>query len=92
MNRLSSDTAAYRFQCWTSFVLSLGATSIGIWFLPVDAWTRAFLGLGLWFTVSASMNLSKAVRDAHEAGKLTAVVEEAKTERILRDLSRADAA
>jgi hypothetical protein len=90
--RLTSDTPAYRFQCWAAFVLSLGATSVGIWMLPVEAWTRAFLGLGLWFTVSSCMNLAKAVRDGHESQKLTAVVEEAKTERILRDFSRADAA
>jgi len=89
---LRSDSPAYRFQCWAAFVLSLGATSIGIWFLPVDIWIRAFLGLGLWFTVSSCMNLAKSVRDEHESHKLTSVVEEAKTERILRDFSRADAA
>ena len=87
-NRLSSDTPAYRFQCWAAFIISIGSTSMGIWFLPLEAWTRAFLGLGMWFTVSACMNLSKAVRDAHEADKLSSVVEEAKTERILREHSR----
>ena len=86
---LSADSPAWKFQIWAAFVISLGATSLGVWFLPVDIWTRGFLGLGLWFTVSSCMTLAKAVRDEHESQKLTAVVDEANTERILRDHSRA---
>jgi hypothetical protein len=85
---LNSDTPAWRAQCWVAFVLAVLATSIGIYALPIDAWPRAFLGMGLWFTVSSSFALAKAERDRHEAAKLTAKVTEHQVERVLRDMSR----
>ena len=85
---LTSDTPAWRFQTWAAFVLSLGATSIGIWWLPLGVWEKSFVALGLWFTVSSSFALAKAERDRHEAGKLSARVAEHQVERALRDLSK----
>jgi hypothetical protein len=85
---LNADTPAWRFQTWAAFVLSLAATSIGIWWLPVDAWEKAFVGLGLWFTVSSCFSLAKSERDRHEAEKLSARVTEHQVERVLRDLSK----
>lgn len=86
---LLSDTPAFRFQTWAAFLLSLGATSVGIWFLDVDGWVRAFLALGLWFTVSSSLSLAKAVRDHHEREKLSGQLTEHKTEQILREMAKA---
>ncbi len=83
-----ADTPAWRFQTWAAFVLSLGATSVGIWCLPVDLWTKAFVGLGLWFTVSSCFALAKSERDRHEGGKLSAQVAEHQVERVLRDFSK----
>lgn len=85
---LRSDTAAWRFQTWASFVLALGATSTAIIALPGDIWIKAFLGLGLWFTVSSSFALAKTLRDNHESEKLTSKIEDAKTEQILREVAR----
>jgi hypothetical protein len=89
---LIDDSSGFRAQCWIAFVLSLGATTFGIYLLDAGAWERAFLGLGLWFTVSATVTLSKAMRDAHEAQKLSSQVNEVKTERILREMARDDLA
>lgn len=85
---LASDTPAWRFQTWAAFILSLFATSVGIWSLPIDAWPKAFIGLGLWFTVSSCFALAKSERDRHEAQKLSAKVTEHQVERVLRDLSK----
>lgn len=63
----SSNTAAWRFQVWVSFVLSGGLTALGIAYLPVDLWTKGFLGMGLLFTVGSCFSLAKTVRDDHEA-------------------------
>lgn len=92
MNRspsLSSDTPAWRFQVWAAFVISLGATSVGIFYLAADGWTRAFLGLGLWFTVSSALSLSKTIRDVHERDKITGRIEEHQAEQIFRDIAKA---
>lgn len=85
---LASDSPAWRFQTWAAFVLSLLSTSIGIYWLPIGAWERAFVGLGLWFTVSSCFALAKSERDRHEAQKLTTKVAEVQTERMLRELHK----
>jgi len=89
---MSSDTAAWRFQVWAAFVISLGFTALGIYALPADLWTRGYLGMGLFFTVSSSFALAKTVRDMHEAQRLHHKLDDAEAERILRDATLREAA
>jgi hypothetical protein len=84
------DTAAWIFQVWASFALSTGVTAIGIAYLPVDAWIRAFLGMGLLFSVGSSLSLAKTLRDNHESRRLRNRLSEAKAEKIIRDFELAD--
>lgn len=84
----TSDTAAWRFQTWASFALSLGATTFGAVYGDAGFWSKAFVALGLWFTVSSCFALAKTLRDGHEAERLTNKIDEAKTEQILREVSR----
>ncbi len=60
---------AWVFQTWVSFVAAVATTAIGIAYLPVDRWIQAFLGMGLLFSIGATFNLSKTIRDIHEARK-----------------------
>jgi hypothetical protein len=83
---LNSDTGAWTVQVWVAFIVALATTSVGIFFLDADIWVRAFLFLGLYFTVSSTMSLSKALRDRHESEKLTSKLDEAQTERVLREV------
>lgn len=68
-----------------SFALSLILMVVGICYLPVEMWVRGYLGMGLFFTVSATINLSKTMRDEHEAKKLLNKIAEVKTERMLKE-------
>ena len=86
------DTPAWIFQVWASFVLSIGATSIGIAYLPLDPWLRAFLGMGLVFSVGSALSLAKTLRDNHEAQRLLNRLSEAKAEKIIREFEINDAA
>ncbi len=79
------DTAAWMFQVWASFALSTVSTAIGIGYLPLDGWTRAFLGMGLVFSVGSALSLAKTLRDNHEAKRLLNRLTEAKTEKIIRE-------
>ena len=79
------DTAAWIFQVWASFLLALGTTAIGILYLPIDPWLRAFLGMGLVFSVGSSFTLAKTLRDNHEARRLLNRLSEAKAEKIIRE-------
>jgi hypothetical protein len=79
------DTDAWIFQSWASFVLSFGTTLAGIVWLPVDNWMRAFLAMGLLFTVNACFSLAKTVRDNHEAARLINRLSGAKAEKLLQE-------
>jgi hypothetical protein len=81
------DTAAWRFQVITAFVLALALTTGGIIYLPVDSWVKGYLMMGLYFTVSSGFGLAKTLRDHHESSQLVAKISEAKTEKMLRELA-----
>lgn len=67
----TSNTAAWRFQVWVSFVVSSGLTGIGVAYLPIDIWMKGFLAMGLLFTVGSCFSLAKTVRDDHEEARPT---------------------
>ncbi len=82
---INQNTAAFRFQVWTSFALSFGLMLVGICYLPVDLWIKGYLMMGTVFTVASCFTLAKTLRDDHEAGKLINRITGAKTERILKE-------
>ena len=79
------DSAVWRFQAWASFFIASGTTGAGIAFLPTDGWIKAFLGMGLLFTMGSCFSLAKTMRDAHEQQKLLAKIDEAKTHRLIKE-------
>ena len=81
----SSHSPAWVVQVWLSFFISLFITGVGIFYLPVDAWTRAFLAMGLLFSVGSTFSLSKTVRDMHESGALTKRIDEARVSKLIAE-------
>ncbi|HEX2675827.1 MAG TPA: YiaA/YiaB family inner membrane protein, partial [Polyangiales bacterium] len=67
----------------------LGLTSLGIAYLPLSAWVKGSLLMGVYFTGSSAFSLAKTLRDAHESSRLVAKISEAKTEKMLRELAQA---
>jgi hypothetical protein len=92
MEELQKDTTAWIVQVWVSFMLSMGTTLAGIWYLPVEPWVKAFMFMGLVFTVGSSFTLAKTIRDNHESSRLINRLKDAKAEKILRDFEIHDAA
>jgi len=78
-------TVAFFVQSAISFGLSLLALLIGIAKLPVGAWERSFLALGLVFVVSSAFTLAKCVRDRQEAEEVTNRVDKARIDKILTE-------
>ncbi|MEU7641103.1 MULTISPECIES: YiaA/YiaB family inner membrane protein [unclassified Streptomyces] len=76
-------TTAFFVQAALSFGLSLAALVIGIIKLPVGAWERGFLALGLVFVVSSAFTLAKCVRDKQEATEVTNRVDKARIDKLL---------
>ncbi|ATB29531.1 YiaA/YiaB family inner membrane protein [Melittangium boletus] len=79
-------SGAWIIQTWLSFALSVGVTTVGIWHLPVDGWQKAFLGMGLLFSVGSTFTLSKTVRDQHEQESITARIDEARVTKLLAEV------
>ena len=61
------NTPAFFAQAAISFGVAAVAVGIGITYLPVDRWIRAFLAIGCLFLVSSAFTLAKCVRDHQEA-------------------------
>lgn len=76
---------AWVVQSWASFLLATSIMTVGIVYLPVNSWIKGYLGMGLAFTISSTMSLSKTVRDEHEAKKLISKVDEARVEKLLAE-------
>jgi hypothetical protein len=82
---IQPHSSAWVAQTWISFIVAVGVTTMGIWFLPVDAWVKAFMGMGLLFTVGSTFSLAKTVRDQHEALSIKARIDDARVSRLIAE-------
>lgn len=78
-------TAAFFVQAALSFGISLTAIAVGILYLPVSSWVRAFLAIGLLYTVTSAFTLAKCIRDRQEDSALISRVDQARLEKLLAD-------
>lgn len=60
---MQRDTNGWRTQVRISFALAILACSAGVIQLPGQELDRAFLALGLFFSLFASLNVAKTIRD-----------------------------
>ncbi len=80
-----AHSSAWVVQVWISFAIAVGVTALGIWHLPVEPWVKAFMGMGLLFTVGSTFSLAKTVRDQHESDSLRKRIDEARVNRIFAE-------
>lgn len=79
----AKNTPAFYLMAILSFGIALAVVVIGELYLPVPAWTRAFLALGTVFLVSATFTLAKCVRDQQENEAVISRIDAARLERML---------
>lgn len=65
------NTPAFNAQAMISFGLAIFAMLVGIYYLDIDPWIRAFLALSTVFLVTSSFTLAKCIRDTAEYNELT---------------------
>jgi hypothetical protein len=80
-----SMTGAYFAQCVISFGLALGSVTLGIYFLPIDAWIRAFLAIAVLYTVTSAFSLAKVIRDRHETTNMSSRIDQARLDRLFAE-------
>src|SRR3954470_10168612 len=76
-------TPAFFLQAAASFGVSVVAIGIGIAYLPVDAWVRAFLAIGVLYAVTSTFTLAKCVRDRIEQGAVVNRLDKARVDKLL---------
>jgi hypothetical protein len=85
-------TSAFYLQAAASFGVSLIAVGIGITYLPASNWVRAFLAIGILYSVTSAFTLAKCVRDRQEETDVVSRVDQARLEKLLaeQDLLRVE--
>jgi hypothetical protein len=78
-------TAAFYAQSIGAFAAALIAVGTGIVYLPVGAWLRAFLAVGVLYLVTSAFTLAKCVRDAQEVGTVVRRVDQARIDKLLNE-------
>ena len=81
----SKNTNAFFLQAGVSFAVALLTMIFAIFYLPVDPWIRAFLGLWTMFLTTSSFTLAKCVRDAQEDSYVVSRIDQARVDRILSE-------
>jgi hypothetical protein len=81
----SPTTAAFFAQAAISFAISGTAVLIGIVFMPVDPWVRAFLGIGVLYTISSAFTLAKCVRDRQDESSVATRVDRARVDKLIAE-------
>ena len=81
----TGPTPAVFAQAAISFGVALLAVGIGVVLLPVDPWIRAFLGVGVLYTVTSAFTLAKVVRDRQEDTTLASRVDRARVDKLIAE-------
>ena len=90
LNRMSTPlrphtTAAFFAQAAIAFATSVSALLLGIAYLPLGGWPRAFLALGVLFSVTSAFTLAKVVRDRQEETEVVSRVDQARLDKLLAE-------
>ncbi|GAA3086794.1 YiaA/YiaB family inner membrane protein [Streptosporangium carneum] len=78
-------TGAFYFQSIVSFGVSVSAVTLGLVYLPVETWVRAFLAIGVLYVVTSTFTLAKCVRDRQELTDVATRVDQARLEKLLSE-------
>ena len=81
----TKNTNAFYLQAGISFAVALLTMIFAIFYLPVDPWIRAFLGLGTMFLTTSAFTLAKCVRDAQDYHYVVTRLDQARVDKILAE-------
>ena len=82
---ITKNTPAWRFQVWVSFAISLGLLLLGVSQLAVSLWIKGFFFMGIIFLTGSCFALAKTIRDDVETGRLVNRIQDAKTQKIIKE-------
>lgn len=78
----------YTMFSYVNFFVAAGMMAGGIYFLEASFAAKGFYAMAALMLVSSTVGITKAVRDKEEADRLHNKLEEARTERLLAEVSQ----
>jgi hypothetical protein len=82
---LQQNSSSWLFFVKASFAIAVSAMGMGIFFLPTDLWVKGYMSMGTLFVIGSTFTLAKTLRDEFEGKKLINKIQDAKTEKMLRE-------
>ena len=89
MNTHTQNSKGWILFSYVSFIIAIGATLIGAWMTEMTLEMKGFVTMGTLLITSSSFTLAKTLRDEHEAKRFHNQLEEARTEKLLREVEPA---
>ena len=77
---------------YLSFAVSCVMMAGGLVLAPIDLAMKGYIAMAAVMVIQTTVNMTKTMRDNHEADRLLNKIEDAQTERLLRDVDTAQAA
>ena len=84
------DTAAWKTFTMASFVVAATMMAGGIYFMEASFAAKGFYAMAAIMLVHTSITITKTLRDAEEASRFINRLEDAKTEKLLMEVSRSN--
>lgn len=78
-------TTAFYIQTAISFAVAICALGVGIAYLPLSGWPRAFLALGVLYAITSAFGVAKCVRDRQEETAVVSRVDQARLDKLLAE-------
>jgi hypothetical protein len=63
----------------------MSALLVGVAYLPLGAWPRAFLAIGVLYAVTSAFTLAKVIRDRQEESTVVGRVDQARLDKLLAE-------
>lgn len=79
----NSNTQAFSTLAWISFGVSFVGMVVGLIYLEMDIYQKAFIGMTYLFSISSCFVLAKVVRDKQEGEDYVKKIENAKNEQMI---------
>ncbi len=92
MNAMQRHSEAWVKFSYLSFAVSCLMMAGGLILAPIDLATKGYIAMAAVMVIQTTVNLTKTIRDNHESDRLLNKIEDAKTERLLRDVDSVEAA
>jgi len=81
----NTNTTGWLFFVKFTFIISIVAMLVAIFFMPGDLMLKGYMALNSLFIVSSTIMVSKTLRDEHEAQKMLNKISEAKANKIIKE-------